>query len=84
RRSLSRWRAARLAPAALAVLLAQGCVSMAPQYARPAAPVAATYPDQAATAGGAALSAARIDWRGYFTDPVLQGLIGDALAHNRD
>lgn len=84
RRPLSRWRAARLAPVALAVLLAQGCVSMAPQYARPAAPVAATYPDQAATPGGAALSAARIDWRGYFTDPVLQGLIGDALAHNRD
>ncbi|CAB3841999.1 efflux transporter outer membrane subunit [Achromobacter sp. CF-sbj1-Ac2-l] len=84
RRPLSRWRAARLAPVALAVLLAQGCVSMAPQYARPAAPVAAAYPDQAATPGGAALSAARVDWRGYFTDPVLQGLIGDALAHNRD
>lgn len=86
RRPLAQWRAARLAPAILATLLAQGCVSMAPQYVRPAAPVAAVYPDPAAStaAGAAARDAARVDWRDYFTDPVLQGLIDAALTHNRD
>lgn len=57
---------------------------MAPQYVRPTAPVAAVYPGQAAAPDASLPSAARVDWRGYFTDPVLQGLIGNALAHNRD
>ncbi len=35
---------ARLAPAALALLLAAGCVSLAPDYQRPALPVPAEYP----------------------------------------
>ena len=35
--------AARLAPATLLVLLAGGCVSLAPDYHRPALPVPATY-----------------------------------------
>ena len=39
RRPLAPWTVARLAPAALAVLLVQGCVSMAPQYDRPALPL---------------------------------------------
>ena len=72
--------AARLAPAALAVLLVQGCVSMAPPYERPALPVAAAY--SAPTEAG--MNAAQIGWRDYFSDPVLQGLITDALAYNRD
>lgn len=86
RRPLPLRRAARLAPAILAALLAQGCVSMAPQYVRPAAPVAAVYPGQAASAtpGATARDAAQIGWRDYFTDPVLQGLIDAALAYNRD
>ena len=36
--------AARLAPAALAALLAAGCTSLAPDYERPALPVPAVYP----------------------------------------
>ena len=36
--------AARLAPAALAVLLAAGCTSLAPDYQRPAPPIPAAYP----------------------------------------
>lgn len=72
--------AARLAPAALAVLLVQGCVSMAPPYERPALPVAAAYSAPAE----AGMNAAQIGWRDYFSDPVLQGLITDALAYNRD
>ncbi|MCG2604131.1 MAG: RND transporter, partial [Achromobacter sp.] len=62
RRPLPPWRAARLAPAVLAVLLAQGCVSMAPPYARPDLPVAAAYPEQAG-ADTATRDAARIGWR---------------------
>lgn len=83
RRSPPAWRAARLAPLALALLLAQGCVSMAPQYVRPDLPVAAAYPEPAGAAS-AAPDAARVGWRDYFADPVLQGLITDALAYNRD
>ncbi|AZS80603.1 AdeC/AdeK/OprM family multidrug efflux complex outer membrane factor [Achromobacter spanius] len=83
RRPVSAWNAARLAPAVLAVLLAQGCVSMAPPYQRPALPVAATWsaPHSSENAG---LNAAHVGWRSYFSDPVLQGLIDEALANNRD
>jgi len=87
RRPLAPWTVARLAPAALAVLLVQGCVSMAPQYDRPALPVAATYAAETAGPASAAPTstpAAQVDWRDYFSDPTLQGLIGQALAHNRD
>lgn len=82
RRPLPAWHAARLAPAALAVLLMQGCVSMAPTYERPALPVASTYSEPSQAEAG--INAARVGWRSYFTDPVLQGLITEALANNRD
>ncbi|TRM52980.1 efflux transporter outer membrane subunit [Achromobacter sp. LC458] len=84
RRPVSAWNAARLAPAALAVLLAQGCVSMAPPYQRPALPVAATWATPPSNEPNAELNAAHVGWRSYFSDPVLQGLIDEALANNRD
>lgn len=86
RRPFPAWTAARLAPAALAVLLMQGCASMAPEYVRPDLPVAAAYPadSQAGTAPLAVHAAAQLDWRAYFADPTLQDLIDAALAHNRD
>jgi multidrug efflux system outer membrane protein len=77
-------RRRRLAVAA-AVLGLAGCTSFIPTYQRPAAPVAATYPEQAASApapGGEA--AADIDWQRFFADPRLQRLIALALADNRD
>lgn len=74
--------ALRIAPAMLALLMAAGCVSMAPPYSRPALPVAAAYDGPAAHP--AELSASHIPWRTYFSDPVLQGLIDTALANNRD
>jgi multidrug efflux system outer membrane protein len=75
--------AARLAPATLLVLLAGGCVSLAPDYHRPALPVPATY--AAGDSGAAAATAAAdIGWQTYFPDPVLQGLIATALDNNRD
>ena len=73
-------------PATLAaVLLLGGCMNLAPDYQRPAAPVAPTYPPELAPAGtpGAA-AAADIDWQRYFSDPRLQRLIALSLQNNRD
>lgn len=76
--------AARFAPAALLALLVSGCVSLAPDYDRPALPVPATYAPEDAGAATPATAAAEIAWRSYFPDPVLQGLISTALDNNRD
>ncbi|EHK64002.1 efflux transporter outer membrane subunit [Achromobacter arsenitoxydans] len=82
--------AARLAPAALAALLAAGCTSLAPDYERPALPVPAVYPGAGHPAAGQPqgpaqdATAAHITWQSYFTDPALQGLISTALENSRD
>ena len=73
-------RSALLATAA-AVLA--GCASMAPPYERPAAPVAAAFPDLPAGAP-AAEPAADIEWQRFFIDPRLKRLIELALLNNRD
>lgn len=57
-----------------------GC-SLAPTYERPAAPVAAAWPDNAASGDRAVVG---LDWHAYFPDAQLQSLIADALEHNRD
>ncbi len=74
---------------ALAVLLPltlTACMSMAPRYERPAAPVAETWPDGAAyaTARESELSAADIPWREFIKDDNLRQVIDQALANNRD
>lgn len=63
---------------ALAMALA-GCMSLAPKYQRPAAPVAASY-GEAAGSG----QAATVSWHNYFADPRLRQLIELALSNNRD
>lgn len=70
------------APLALAMILS-GCMSLAPKYERPAAPVAASFPD---TQSGAAANAAaaNIAWQSFFADARLKQLIELALANNRD
>lgn len=66
-----------------------GC-TMAPHYARPAAPVAGGYPAapegyaSAEVKSGETRRATEIGWREFFTDPRLQGLIEAALENNRD
>ena len=70
----------KLAPLALALTLA-GCMSLAPKYERPAAPVAAAYPLADAASSQAAASLA---WQSFFADARLKQLIGLALANNRD
>ena len=66
----------------LAASLAGGC-SMIPEYQRPAAPVAASFPN-AAPAAAEATPADAIAWRDYFVDARLREVIALALANNRD
>lgn len=79
-----RQRASRRATSLAALLLAGGCASMAPPYERPAAPVAATFPDAPALAAPAGAAAADIDWQRFFVDARLKRLIELALQNNRD
>ena len=75
----------------LALLVAgvlSGC-SLAPQYLRPDAPVAAGYDIASSGAGTAATAtsgrpATEIGWREFFRDARLQALIASALDNNRD
>lgn len=68
--------------AVLLVLSALGACSLIPDYLRPAAPVAADYPADAA--GKEARSAAELGWREFFPDAGLQALIAASLDNNRD
>lgn len=67
---------------AVASILLGGC-SLIPDYQRPASPVDSLWPSEA---GGAqtVTAAADLDWRAFFKDPALQGLIDTALVNNRD
>jgi len=75
--------------AGLLLLVLNGC-TMAPEYLRPALPVADTFPalngQQIEPAEGAlkAGKVSELGWRNVFTDPVLQQLIETALVNNRD
>jgi NodT family efflux transporter outer membrane factor (OMF) lipoprotein len=71
----------RITPLALALSLA-GCMSLAPRYERPAAPVASAFPELASSA--ATQAAASIGWENFFADARLRQLIGLALENNRD
>jgi multidrug efflux system outer membrane protein len=66
----------------VAALVLAGCTSLAPDYQRPAAPVATAWP--AAAADSSAAPVADIPWQRFFTDTRLRELIGQALANNRD
>ena len=68
------------APLALALALG-GCMSLAPTYQRPAAPVAPAFPDMPAAGGEAAVA---IEWQRFFADARLRQLIDLALINNRD
>ena len=62
------------------LLAALGGCSLAPTYQRPAAPVAAVWPDSAKSPDTRPMP----DWQAYFPDPRLQALIAAALENNRD
>jgi len=67
--------------AAIAIVLS-GCTSltMAPDYERPAAPVAEAFPYNETAAGAVQLA----DWPAVISDPTLTALIETALENNRD
>ncbi|MFC5461715.1 efflux transporter outer membrane subunit [Massilia niabensis] len=75
-------------PLALSMALA-GCMSLAPKYERPAAPVAPAFPE-VPRAGGTALpvatseAPAALAWQRFFADARLRQLIEMSLANNRD
>ncbi|MGJ9418127.1 efflux transporter outer membrane subunit [Massilia sp. CMS3.1] len=75
-------------PLALAMILS-GCLSLAPKYERPAAPVAASFPELP-KAGGTTLPTAtseapsNLSWQRFFADARLRQLIELSLANNRD
>lgn len=81
------FKSSTLHPMLLAVLttgVLSGC-SLAPQFVRPDAPVAASYSTADATPTDAASRpAVDIGWREFFTDARLQALIAAALDNNRD
>jgi len=61
-----------------------GCMSLAPAYERPLAPVAERFPDAADDAPVASPVAVDIAWQQFFSDAMLQELIALALQSNRD
>jgi outer membrane protein, multidrug efflux system len=70
---------------AIAVSMVLAGCTLAPRYERPAAPVAAAFPEgDAAKVPAETVPAADVGWREFFTDPRLQKLIELSLANNRD
>ncbi|MDQ7248566.1 efflux transporter outer membrane subunit [Dongia sedimenti] len=74
-------------PAAALGLLLGGC-TLIPDYFRPDAPVAASWPSGPAYAAqpvsSTAAKAADIDWQSFYTDDKLRRLIALSIANNRD
>ncbi|MBD8528875.1 MULTISPECIES: efflux transporter outer membrane subunit [unclassified Massilia] len=75
-------------PLALAMVLS-GCMSLAPKYERPAAPVAPSFPELPKTGGTTLPTAtseapANLEWQRFFADARLRQLIELSLANNRD
>ena len=75
-----------LSTIALAALLS-ACGTLAPDYQRPAAPVAASWSDDGAASAPAATegqAATDLGWREFVTDDKLRQVIEQALNGNRD
>jgi len=70
--------------AAVLLVSLAGCVSLAPAYKRPAAPVASRWPTTVPAAASTDASVADIDWKSFFVDDRLRQVVGLALANNRD
>ena len=67
-------------------LLLSACVSLAPRYERPAAPVPTSWPGAAAygAAKPGEVAPADIPWRDFIKDDKLRRVIEGALANSRD
>ncbi|KRG42860.1 hypothetical protein ARC20_10625 [Stenotrophomonas panacihumi] len=63
--------------------LLAGC-NLAPTYAPPPPDVPPRFPAATGDATQAGKAATEIEWQAFFQDPVLRGLIAQALENNRD
>ncbi len=81
-------RTTRLLSLLVGIFCLAGCATMAPNYQRPAAPVAAAWPSSPAykEAAGkpAGTTPAEIPWADFYVDPQLRKVIALALENNRD
>lgn len=68
----------------VSALMLTGCVSLAPDYERPEAPVAQAWPADAATANAKVVTEGLAAWSDFFTDERLVKIINAALENNRD
>lgn len=73
----------------VAALVLAGCTTMAPDYERPAAPVASEWPtgpayDVSDQAVSGSRPAADIDWQDFIVDSRLEKIVRLALDNNRD
>lgn len=65
----------------LLTVVGAGCRTMAPDYARPVAPVPDVLPNAEAAAGA---PVAEIAWQTFFADARLRSVVAQALENNRD
>ncbi len=66
------------------VLALTGCVSLAPEYQRPALLVGAQFSSSPSATGAATTHYQDRGWRPFFRDAQVRQLIDDALRNNRD
>ena len=66
------------------IFILAGCVSLAPEYQRPAAPVPQQFSLSRNGLTPAAAGYQDTGWRRFFVDPQVAGLITEALKNNRD
>ncbi|AMM24979.1 efflux transporter outer membrane subunit [Variovorax sp. PAMC 28711] len=81
------FRPVPLACSLVALACLAGCINLAPDYARPAAPVPAAWQSRSdAVAPAAAGEATALDtrWQDFFTDDKLRRTVALALESNRD
>ena len=67
-----------------AALALTGCVNLAPDHERPAAPVEQAWPTGEAYDAASVRSEALPEWQAFFTDERLRKVIDLALKENRD
>lgn len=66
------------------VFILAGCVSLAPEYQRPASPVPQQFSLSHNSLTPAIAGYQDTGWRRFFVDPQVAGLIAEALKNNRD
>lgn len=77
-------KALKLTVIACSLAVCAGC-TMAPKYERPAAPVAATFPDPGEAYKDVMTTASPLpDWKVFITNPKAKKVVEMALANNRD